>query len=240
MIIKKALLILILNLIGVSLLYTWYPGQTGFWFDLDRTTFYFFNELLVKSSAFAYLVAFTNLRIFDAVSFLCMLLVFFLYYRTLDKKQRRYMIFMGITMLITAIVIKQFSSFLDIERPSATKYFDKILGEKVNYVSEITSWPAKDYSSSCFPGDHGMFLLIFACFMFKYFGRKAFAIGLTIFIVFSLPRIMSGAHWFTDVAVGAVSFNLLVTVWMLLTPLSDWLIGRQVNLFERICKRTKS
>ena len=150
------------------------------------------------------------------------------------------MIFMGITMLITAVVMKQFSSLLDIDRPSATKYFDKILGEKVNYVSAITSWPAKDYSSSCFPGDHGMFLLIFACFMFKYFGKKAFTIGLMIFIAFSLPRIMSGAHWFTDVAVGAISFNLLVTVWMLLTPLSDLLINGQVKLFERICSKRKS
>lgn len=238
--VKRTFLILLLNTIGILFLYTWYPGQTGFWFDLDRGVFYFFNNLLVTSSAFAYFVAFTNLRVFDAVSFLVMLSVFYCYYRRLDKKQRRFMIFMGITMLITAVVMKQFSSLLDIDRPSATKYFDKILGEKVNYVSAITSWPAKDYSSSCFPGDHGMFLLIFACFMFKYFGKKAFTIGLMIFIAFSLPRIMSGAHWFTDVAVGAISFNLLVTVWMLLTPLSDLLINGQVKLFERICSKRKS
>lgn len=48
-------------------------------------------------------------------------------------------------------------------------------------------------------------LLIFSGVMLRYFGRKAFAIALIIFVVFAFPRVMIGAHWFTDIAVGSLS-----------------------------------
>jgi membrane-associated phospholipid phosphatase len=35
---------------------------------------------------------------------------------------------------------------------------------------------------------------------------------------------MSGAHWFTDIAVGSVSIVLVVMSWVLLTPFSDRMI----------------
>lgn len=48
-----------------------------------------------------------------------------------------------------------------------------------------------------------MMLLIFTFYMLRYFGKKAFAASLLVVIVFSMPRIMSGAHWLTDVVVGS-------------------------------------
>lgn len=72
-------------------------------------------------------------------------------------------------------------------------------------------------------------LLIFTGFMLRYFGKKAFLIAVLIFLIFSLPRIMIGAHWFTDVFVGSLSIALLGLPWVLLTPLSDGLI----NLLNR-------
>lgn len=70
-----------------------------------------------------------------------------------------------------------------------------------------------------------MMLLIFAVYMWKYIGKDAFIKAMAVFIIFSLLRIMGGAHWFTDVFVGSVSFVLLVLSWILLTPLSDIFIG---------------
>ncbi len=32
---------------------------------------------------------------------------------------------------------------------------------------------------------------------------------------------MSGAHWFTDVYVGAVAFVLVILSWIILTPFAD-------------------
>ncbi|ELO6405044.1 TPA: Kdo(2)-lipid A phosphotransferase, partial [Escherichia coli] len=75
-----------------------------------------------------------------------------------------------------------------------------------------------------FPGDHGMMLLIFSAFMWRYFGKVAGLIALIIFVVFAFPRVMIGAHWFTDIIVGSMTVILIGLPWVLLTPLSDRLI----------------
>ena len=49
--------------------------------------------------------------------------------------------------------------------------------------------------------------------MLRYFGRGAFAVALLITLVFSLPRVMIGAHWFTDIAVGSLSVVLVGASW---------------------------
>ena len=46
------------------------------------------------------------------------------------------------------------------------------------------------------------------------------SLALTPFFV--LPRMISGAHWFTDAAVGGVFFCLIVLSWALCTPLWAW------------------
>ena len=61
--------------------------------------------------------------------------------------------------------------------------------------------------------------------MLRYFGRGAFAVALLITLVFSLPRVMIGAHWFTDIAVGSLSVVLVGASW-LMTPCSDWIVDR--------------
>jgi membrane-associated phospholipid phosphatase len=95
----------------------------------------------------------------------------------------------------------------------------------VHRVSELTGIPAKDASKDSFPGDHGMMLIIFACFIWRYFGFSRFLIATAIVVIFSLPRIMAGAHWFTDVAVGSMSVVLVGLSWWLLTPASDVLVN---------------
>lgn len=227
--VKNLYKILLLNMAGILLFLSWYPPQTGYWYVIDSQVFFFFNHLLTESQAFLYLVAFTNLRPFDVAAFLFMLGIFIYYYRQMDTKGRHWMLAMGATMLITAVIAKQFDLWVQFDRPSATKFFSDA-GVAVNKVSQLTGWNTKDYSASSFPGDHGTFLMIFTFFMWRYLGRRAFLAGLAVVLVFSLPRIMSGAHWVSDVYVGAVSVNLIVLSWMLLTPASDWIIHRLMKL----------
>ena len=226
---KRWLGVLGFTIFGILLFASWLlPGQAGFWYELDKSVFFFFNYLIGQSQALLYVVAFTNLRPFDAVAFLFMLGIFYHYYRLQDAKGRRWMLCIGLTMLVTAVIAKQFDMMLGFERPSATKFFT-LQGVPVLRVSELTGWPAKDWSSTSFPGDHGMMLLIFTFYMLRYFGKKAFAASLLVVIVFSMPRIMSGAHWLTDVVVGSGSICSIVLSWMLLTPASD----RVIALFDR-------
>ena len=199
---KRIALLLACNILGILLLISLHFPWAGAdsWFVLDRIVFYFFNAFLDKSHTFLYLVAFTNLRAFDAVAFLFMLAIFLYYYQKADAQGRHFLLAMGVVMLLTAIAARLVGNLIDFDRASPTKFFFTN-GEHVNLVSKLTQWPAKDWSSTSFPGDHGMVL-----------------------ILFSLPRIMSGAHWITDLLVGSMSLNLIVTSWFLLTPLSDKLI----------------
>ncbi|MEG7405341.1 phosphatase PAP2 family protein [Serratia marcescens] len=214
--------IIFFNVLGVALFLSWFlPANHGGWFTLDSAIFFFFNRHLATDPAFLHLVAITNNRAFDAISLLAMGLLYLYFYLKQDAAGRRRLVITGVVMLLTAVVLNQLGHLLPVKHPSPTLTFDNI-----NRVSELTGIPTKDASGDSFPGDHGMMLIIFSCFMLRYFGRGAFAIALLIMLVFSLPRVMIGAHWFTDIAVGSLSVVLVGASWVLMTPCSDWIVDR--------------
>lgn len=219
-------LILLLNAAGLALFLSWYlPVNHGLWFPLDSSIFHFFNQELVKSKAFLWLVAITNNRAFDGCSLLAMGCLMLSFWLKEDKTGRRRIIMMGLVMLLTAVVINQLAQHLmPVKRASPSLSFPNI-----NRVSELLHISTKDASKDSFPGDHGMMLLIFSAFMLRYFGKKAFAIALAIVVIFAFPRVMIGAHWFTDIAVGSLTAVLIGAPWCLMTPLSD----RLITLFDR-------
>lgn len=219
-------LILLLNVAGLALFLFWYlPDNHGAWFTLDSAIFHFFNHLLVESRAFLWLVAITNNRGFDACSLLAMGCVMLAFWLKADSVGRRRIVAIGLVMLLTALVINQLAQLLyPVKRASPTLYFSDIWR-----VSELLDISTKDASKDSFPGDHGMMLLIFSTFMLRYFGRKAFTVSLIIFVVFAFPRVMIGAHWFSDIAVGSLSAVLIGLPWLLLTSVSD----NVVSLFDR-------
>ncbi|QCT22124.1 phosphatase PAP2 family protein [Jejubacter calystegiae] len=212
--------ILLLNALGLVLFFSWYlPPDHGFWFAIDAGIFHYFNAGLVNSRAFLWLVAITNNRAFDLCSLLCMGLLMLSYWQGATARERRHIFIMGLTMLLTAVVLNQLGQRIPVERPSPTLTF-----EHVHRVRDLLPISTKDASRDSFPGDHGMMLLIFAGFMLRYFGRRAFVTALVIVVVFSLPRMMSGAHWFTDVFVGSLSVVLVGLPWCLMTSLNDKII----------------
>ena len=218
---KRLASILLLNLLGVALFLSWYlPAQHGAWFGIDKAIFYWFNQHMATSHGFALLLAITNYRGFDAVSLLAMGLLYGSYWLRETPQGRRRLLAIGVCMLLSAVVLNQLGHLLPVQHSSPTLFFDQVYR-----VSELTGIPAKDASKDSFPGDHGMMLIIFACFMLRYFGKKAFLLALVIAVLFSLPRIMAGAHWFTDVAVGSLSVVLVGISWWLITPASDWLVN---------------
>ncbi|WP_406643348.1 phosphatase PAP2 family protein [Pectobacterium brasiliense] len=218
--------ILVLNVLGIGLFLSWYlPENHGFWLTLDSHIFFYFNRLLVDSPTFLHLVAITNNRAFDGCALVAMGLLYLSFYLKATSTERRRLLILGFIMLLTAVVLNQAGHLLPVQHASPTLYFSG-----VNRVSDLTGIPTKDASSDSFPGDHGMMLMIFAAFMLRYFTRTAFAMGLAIMVIFSSPRIMIGAHWFTDIAVGSLSVVLVGLSWWLLTPASD----AAINLLNRL------
>ena len=218
-------LILLLNAAGLALFMSWYlPAQHGIWSTADSSIFHFFNQKLVESRAFLWLVALTNNRAFDGCSLMAMGCLMLSFWLKETPAGRRRIVMTGLVMLLTAVILNQLGqALLPVKRASPTLSF-----EHIYRVSELLHIPTKDASRDSFPGDHGMMLLIFAAFMLRYFGKTAGAIGLLIALVFAFPRVMIGAHWLTDIVVGSLTVVLIGLPWCLMTPLSD----RLIELFD--------
>lgn len=215
--------VIALNVIGIGLYCSWYFLENhGFWSLLDQNIFLFFNHHIATSHGFAVFLAITNYRAFDVISLLAMGLLYSHYYFNTPRQRRALLINIGIVMLLSAVVLNQLGHLLPGSRPSASLFFNNYPG--VVRVSQFTDIPTKDSSQDSFPGDHGMMLMIFAGYMLRYFGGRAFTGGLMILVVFSMPRLMIGAHWFSDIAVGSLSIALVGLSWWLLTGASDRLV----------------
>ncbi|MFS2224489.1 phosphatase PAP2 family protein [Pantoea sp. B65] len=217
---KRLLAILALNIAGIALFLSWYlPANHGFWFPIDKSIFFWFNHHMASNKMLMWLIAITNFRGFDMVSLLTMGLLYLKFWLHETPPGRRRLITIGVTMLISAVVLNQLGHLLPVKHVSPSLFFDHAYR-----VSELSGIPAKDASRDSFPGDHGMMLIIFACFMLRYFGKGAFLSAVLIVVVFSLPRVMAGAHWFSDIAVGSLSVVLVGLSWWLMTPASDYLV----------------
>ncbi len=107
-------------------------------------------------------------------------------------------------MLLTAVVLNQLGqALIPVKRASPTLSLSIFIASASCCISRQRR--VKD----SFPGDHGMMLLIFSAFMLRYFGKTAGIIALIIFVVFAFPRVMIGAHWFTDIVVGSLTVILI-------------------------------
>ncbi|MFS9433108.1 phosphatase PAP2 family protein [Citrobacter sp. C348] len=218
--------ILLLNIAGLTLFLSWYiPAGHGFWYSIDFGVFHFFNQKLVDSPMFLWVVAITNNRAFDGCSLLAMGALMLSFWRKETPDGRRRIIAIGLVMLLTAVVLNQLGqALIPVKRASPTLMLDNI-----HRVSELLHISTKDASRDSFPGDHGMMLLIFSAFMLRYFGKVAGLIGLIIAVVFAFPRVMIGAHWLTDIVVGSMTVVLIGLPWWLMTPLSDRLVTLFTN-----------
>ncbi|BES18837.1 phosphatase PAP2 family protein [Escherichia fergusonii] len=214
--------ILLLNLSGMGLFLSWYlPSEHGIWAAVDSGIIHYFNHKVIESQPLLWLVAITNNRAFDGCSLLAMGGLMLWFWLQESKAGRRRIVIIGLVMLLAAVILNQLGqALIPVKRASPTLTFSDIVR-----VSELSQIPTKDASRDSFPGDHGMMLLIFSAFMWRYFGKIAGIIGLIIFVVFAFPRVMIGAHWFTDIAVGSLTVILIGLPWWLMTPLSDRLIS---------------
>ncbi|MDP5293642.1 phosphatase PAP2 family protein [Oceanimonas sp. CHS3-5] len=210
------------NLAAFAVLGSWFwlPNH-GFWFELDKAVFYFFNHKLGESQTWVNLIAALNNRAFDGVALLAMGAVYYSVYRKADAEQRRRLVIIGVCMLLTAVGLNQLGRAIPVERPSPTLTFDNVLR-----LTELASFKTKDSSGDSFPGDHGLMLMIFTGFAWRYLSWKAGLWGCLFVVVFSAPRVMGGAHWFTDIYVGAFAVAAFGLAWLLHTGLMDALVTR--------------
>ena len=212
----RPLILISTNLFGIALFASWLLEPTrSLWMQLDNWAFWSMNNSLADGNLWRWFWAITNNRMFDLITLGCMLVLYSHYSLRKDRQNLNRYIAVGILMLIAVLVASQIGKAIPIIRPSATNYFPDAL-RLSHLVPEIST---KDISGDTFPGDHGLILLIYAGFVGFFMSRTYGVIASMMMVAFTLPRLMSGAHWLTDEIVGAVALGVITLSWLLATPL---------------------
>ena len=192
----------------------------GFWQNIDNSVFFTLNGSLdQQKSTWNLIWAIANYRAFDLLAAVFMCIILGMYAREngdRDEFLRRVGIILGciVYIVISSQLIKLF--LRDIDRDSGTIMYKEtalLLGEMYPVIDP------KDHSSTSFPGDHAIILIGFTISIFRYAKFKYGISALIVTVVFALPRLVGGAHWFSDIAVGAV-FIIMISMSILFhTPL---------------------
>lgn len=216
-----------LHALALLLFFTWW---FGYWQGLDEGIFWWFNQRLVTVQGFAEFVAFVNQRWIDgAVALLMAAFVFRHAWQVTGRERAK----IGCLLLLMAGCFSLQAAAgkaLPIERASPT-----IVYEQAERISQLVpDIKAKDASGSSFPSDHGIgfaTFLLFACYRFP---RRYLYVVAPLVFALAMPRVMSGAHWFTDFICGSLPLALITGAWLFHTPLAHRLTEAMVTPVEKL------
>ena len=212
------LLILVLTLSFLS------PWTRPFWTFLDTYIFTFLNSTLDGNSFLQHFWALLNHKRMDLVED-AVFLGFFawgVYVAPSGTRWRRAFQFVLISALIACVI--SFVNRGPVQSLFALRDSPSLVMTPCVRITQEIPWKGiKDATAASFPGDHATTLLLFgllyAAYVPRRLGRAAWIyVGLRI-----LPRLVVGAHWFSDIAVGSLPIALFFTACFLYTPLEPWL-----------------
>src|SRR5579862_1514005 len=222
--IKQLVFFHVLIFIALWSLFT--TGTKIFWETIDIAFFKVVNSTLRDNPRWQLFWAFANHKTADWIEDLVVLGFFFAYVIQGRKGMRlRRVAELLFSVLYIAVIIycvnkTLFREYLEIPRLSPT-----LTVENSVHLSEEIPWLSiKDDSVKSFPGDHGTTALLFAA-SFSYFAGRRLGILACLYALFlCLPRLITGAHWLSDVIVGSGSITLLFLGWAFCTPMGEWCI----------------
>lgn len=217
------------------------PYSSDVWSAIDCAVFKALNGSLKNHPHWQTFWAVANHSLVDWVGDLVMLGFFLAYLFHAPGEQRaRRIAEMVVSLLFIAAVIYfinrlLFRETLRIPRASPTLVFDSGIR-----LSENIDWlRIKDSSSKSFPGDHATTAILFAtCYTF-FAGWRLGIWAILWAILVSLPRVVLGAHWFSDVVMGSGSIVLVCCAWLFCTPLCSRFLHHLERLFLRTRERRK-
>lgn len=214
-------LICILLIIGSWLL----PVTGALWDIIDLKTFHFLNSTVSSHQAQLFWGV-MNSRCGDWLSEFILVFIFIHYVYSGDRSKRRMhwkqIIFTILLVVLTLVLINKILlvKIMPLGRLSPTLVVD-------SYIDLSLAFPfLNNKISSCnsLPGDHAT-MLILATASLWYYGSKPHKIAALITtIIFCLPRLISGAHWLSDLVVGAGTITLFSWGLAFGTPIYDYFI----------------
>lgn len=201
---KKQIALMLFAIFFLVVSYTYYYNTV--WLDLDLGIFKLLNGMLENFPILNLFWAVMNNKNMDWVTDVIFVSLFLWHiFSTEDKKERLRRFFQ---MCFTAGVL--FSVIFFVNRGLLHKmiviYRDSpsvVFPEAIKLSKLVPSVSFKELSTKSFPADHATTAILFT-FLFCYFSEGTKRITASIYaILLVLPRLITGAHWCSDVLVGS-------------------------------------
>lgn len=194
-------------LAGALLLASWLPRGAirPLWDGLDGWFFSITNASLRLNRLWDGLWAITNHRLFDLPAALTMAALFLFSGRSSSPPQ-------WATLPVHALIgalLGLLAQGLIHEWGTLSRLSPTLELPDSQRLSELTPWiRTKDVSRGSFPGDHGLILFTLTLYGWRLLEPWARWSTAAAAVLFTLPRLMSGAHWLTDILCGSIPVGL--------------------------------
>jgi membrane-associated phospholipid phosphatase len=223
------------NLVALVLLASWrWPPARVLWDRLDVWAFHLLNAPLASNAAWAHVWAVGNMRLVDLLVFLIMLgfLVKENWIFSAAQVRRALYAFLAVLfllLLMRSVLFTEVVKIMHWQRASPSLTVDGAVRLVDLFPDWSRNWHMKDASGRSFPGDHASVLLTWAIFLSPFARGWRRWLVWSLALLFMLPRLVSGAHWLSDVVVGGSFLGLLAIGWGLYTPYA----AKACSLLER-------
>lgn len=225
----------ILALVGSFL----WPVTRHFWDIVDVAVFKSLNGTLVDHSFAQHFWAFINHKKADLVEDLVFLFFFIIGIKKATNRWQRAAQFIFTILLAGSCIYFVNRTFLRAHIIFPRESPSLVVTPCVRVSEQIPWLTIKDETAASFPGDHATTLLLFAT-LYSFFAGKRLGIFAWSYALFRLmPRLILGAHWFSDIAVGTATLVLLLVSWAIYTPFYTWVVDRIEAVMKLFKNETK-
>lgn len=210
------------NLLAFLLLLSWLiPAVRIHWDNLDAQIFYYLNGWVAHNRVAQIFWAITNVRVFDLIPFFIMLFSIMVADGFIAKNKIKNASLMFVVLLAVLILIR----FIIAKYVGVNRNSPSVVLQPVYLLRDLVTFiPSKDTASDSFPGDHAAIIFAWLGFIFLYGkNNRCKFIAVIIAAFFTMPRLVAGAHWFTDDFVGGLFVALVALAWVFFTPFARWI-----------------
>ncbi len=207
----------ILLVVAAVLLFLSWEFKWPDWRSLDEFAFFNLNGLLENSPSHQKFWAIANHRAFDLASAILVGLLYLQWSFSDSRKYTAQRLGLFFFLLIFSLIVLEISKFVLDSYQRISPSLELKPAHRLSLL--IPDIKAKDSSGNSFPGDHGMVLSLWTGYFFIYAGKTRGFLVLIIAILFTMPRVVSGAHWLTDIIIGGGTVALIGIACLGATPL---------------------
>ena len=233
------------HIVALLLLASWLWQPTrSLWDQFDLQLFALLNEPVHGAGLWARIWAIGSMRPVDlgvGVLMLAVMLKANFIFSAAQVRKALYA-FLGalLLLLLMRVGFAELVKLMGWQRPSASLVVEGAARLTELFPDWEERWDMKDSASRSFPGDHASVLLIWAMFM-SFFARTwRLLLVWVMAAIFTMPRLVAGAHWGSDAFVGGLFLALLALAWACFTPFayrtSEWLEYVTQPLLQSLAK----